>query len=292
MEIHGPSGSGKTVLLCEIAGNVQKQGGQIKFKDPEARLNNEFSKLFGMKPDDMEYERPNTVTKAFNAIHKWEPEPDDGTTVHGVFADSLAALSTDLEMDNEDGDKMGARRAKEFSEQFRKLTRVLANRNILMVCSNQLRVNLGAGPYGPKITVPGGKAIEYYPSLRLRCSNSKKLKKTRTIRGVEVEKVIGVETEIEVFKSSIDQPFRTATLPIIYDYGIDDIRANLQFVKSYAKGGTYTVNGDSLGKSLDDAIKAVEEEKLEKRLREEVIELWKEVEEKFAEGSERRPRHE
>ena len=36
VEIFGPSGCGKTVLLCEIAGGVQRQKGKIMFRDPEA----------------------------------------------------------------------------------------------------------------------------------------------------------------------------------------------------------------------------------------------------------------
>src|SRR3989304_5312943 len=35
---YGPSGSGKTVLACEVAGYIQRQGGQVNYKDSEARL--------------------------------------------------------------------------------------------------------------------------------------------------------------------------------------------------------------------------------------------------------------
>ena len=34
VEIYGKNSTGKTVLLCEIAGNVLSNGGQIMFKDP------------------------------------------------------------------------------------------------------------------------------------------------------------------------------------------------------------------------------------------------------------------
>ena len=71
-----------------------------------------------------------------------------------------------MEMEKDEGDKMGMRRAKEFSEELRKTARILAQSNMLMVCSNQLRVNVGA-TYGPKYTTPGGEAIGYYASLRL-----------------------------------------------------------------------------------------------------------------------------
>ena len=39
VEIFGPSGTGKTVLLCEIGGVIQRQNGDVRYGDPEARLN-------------------------------------------------------------------------------------------------------------------------------------------------------------------------------------------------------------------------------------------------------------
>lgn len=147
IEIMGQKKTGKTVLLCEIAGDVQRKNGQVQFGDPEGRLNKQFAQIFGLDPDTINYKRPDTVTEVFQEIRKWEPENPD--VINGIFADSLAALSTDLEMDKEDGDKMGMRRAKEFSEELRKTCRLLANNNWLMVGSNQLRQTQNTG-YGEK----------------------------------------------------------------------------------------------------------------------------------------------
>ena len=47
-EIFGPSGSGKTVLLSEIAGAVIRGKGEVMFRDPEARLNEKFAKIFDL----------------------------------------------------------------------------------------------------------------------------------------------------------------------------------------------------------------------------------------------------
>jgi RecA/RadA recombinase len=67
VEVFGPSGSGKTVLLSEIAGAVQRQGGSIMFKDPEARLNPQFAKLFGLELKEGDYSNPDTVNEVFKA---------------------------------------------------------------------------------------------------------------------------------------------------------------------------------------------------------------------------------
>ncbi len=284
VEIFGPSGAGKTVLLCQIAGNIQRAGGKVMFHDPEARLNKQFATMFGLVPEDLEYTTPDTVPEVFSSVREWLPEENDGK-LYGVFADSLAALSTEMEM-GETGDKMGMRRAKEFSEELRKTCRIITRTNALVVCSNQIRQSMDT--YGPKYKSPGGEAIGFYSSLRLRCGQAEKIKVKRTVRGKEHERAIGVKTKVEVFKSSVWKPFHTAEVYTLFDYGIDDIRGNLRFLKETAKTSTYTLGDENLGKSLEGAIRKVEQEGLEKRLRKEVIDLWNEVEATFVEP--RKPR--
>jgi len=284
VEIFGPAGCGKTVLLCEIAGAIQRANGQVMFHDPEARLNKQFAQIFDFNVSSIVYSTPNTVTEIFKTIRNWEP-PEG---LHGVFADSLAALSTTMEMESKDGDKMGMRRAKEFSEELRKTCRIISNENLLMVCSNQVRVNIDAGPWGQKYTTPGGEAIGFYSSLRLRAQKPQKIKETVTVAGKKVTHVIGVETEFEVFKSSVWKPYRTAPVIIIFDYGIDDVRANLQFIKDYTNNTNYQVGDRVLSNSMKKAITIVEEEGLVQQLKEEVISLWMKIEAQFS--SERAPK--
>jgi len=289
VEVFGPSGTGKTVLLCEIAGAVQRLGGQIKFKDPEARLNKQFAKLFDLEVDESNYDIPNTVAEVFAPLRKWKPSPQG--KVHGIFADSLAALSTEMEMDDKDG--MGMRRAKEFSEECRKTCRVITNENFLMVCSNQVRQNAGAtNPYSPKYVTPGGEAIPFYSSLRLKCSISEKITSKKTIKGKEISRVVGVKTDIEVVKSSVWKPYHTASIYIMFDYGIDNIRSNLKFLKQYGNeaGSKYFLGGESLGNSIESAITTVEENNLENELCEEVITVWESIEQQFSVDRKRKVR--
>lgn len=277
VEIFGPTGSGKTVMLCEIAGGVQRQGGKIQFKDPEARLNKQFAQIFDLDVDEVDYSRPATVPEVFKPIRSWNPEP--AGKIHGIFTDSLAALSTEMEQD--DKDKTGMRRAKEFSEECRKTCATITDKNFLMVCSNQERQNVNAGPYAPKTSATGGTAIGYYSSLRLKFGNAQKIKEKRTVSGKEITKVVGVETDVEVFKSSVWEPYHKATICILFAYGIDDIRTNLQYVKDLTKGSGYCVGENKLSNSMNEAIVMVEEQNLEEELREQVISIWNEVEALF-----------
>ena len=287
VEVFGPSQTGKSVLLSEIAGNIQNAGGDVLFADPESRLNDQFSKLFGLDVNDLDYMIPNTVTELFTELRKWKPasakhDSVPEGTVNGIFADSIAALSTDLELENAEGDKYGMRRAKELSQELRKTCRMIKDLDYLMICSNQVRVNIGAGPYGQKYTTPGGLAMEFYSSLRLRLSKVKELKRKGKVYGKDKERPMGVETKVKVVKSSVWRPSGEVVLTILWDYGIDDIRDNLQYIKSTTGDTVYRIGDMKLGRGLNNAIKDVEDDDLDDKLKEAVINLWEEVEDGFS----------
>lgn len=279
VEISGQESTGKTVLLCEIAGAIQRGGGEVSFHDPEARLNTQFARIFDLNTDDMQYLTPDTVTELFTEARKWIP---DNGQVNGIVADSLAALSTEMELKDDDGDKMGMRRAKEFSEQLRRTCRILKQTNTIMVCSNQLRENVDrVGKFSAKYKTPGGKGIPYYSSLRLRTDKTGSLTRSRTVKKVEYKHIYAIEIEVEVFKSSIWIPSRTAPVTIDFEYGIDDVRQNLKYVKFVTGASEFKVGDTKLGTKVGDAISAVEKDDLEDQLREQVIDLWEEIEEAF-----------
>jgi RecA/RadA recombinase len=278
VEVFGQNSTGKTVLLCEIAGNIQRKNGQVLFKDPEARLNKQFARLFGVDPDEIDYSTPDTVPEVFGPIQKWKPTNPD--VVNGIFADSLAALSTELEL--EKGDKMGMRRAKEFSQECRKICRILAKNNFLMVCSNQMRAT--GNTFGPSEAATGGNAIPYYSCLRIKLQVRKRLDREiefdtgrKDNKGKPVfyttKKFYGIVVDAFIAKSSVAMPYGTAPLYILGQYGIDDVRANLAWYKQVTKSSSYFAGG----RGLEEAIMIVEKENRTTELREAVIDLWEKL---------------
>jgi recombination protein RecA len=282
MEVFGPNSSGKSVLLSEMAGDVLRKGGEARFDDPEVTLNEQFAKIFDLDINKIKYDTPDTVTQVFENIRKWEPKSTG--KIHGTFTDSLAALSTNMEMEDDDGDKRGQRRAKEFSEGFRKNARILKQKNYLMVGSNQVRDNQEkANKYSPQFISTGGFAIGFYASIRLRANNPEKIVKEISYKGQKIKQAVGVKTEFEVFKNKVWTPYRKAPLYILWDYGIDDIRSNLTYLKEYTGATGYFLNEVKLGKSLDESIKTIESDpKMIIALKNEVIDLWEEIDLKFA----------
>lgn len=287
MEVFGPPATGKTAMAMEIAASVQSKGGEADIADPEARLDFEYAKNYGVEIDEKKYYQPDCVLdvrhkttgkvleEGLESIIKdrWAPKRTD--VVNVLVADSIAALSTSMEM--KDGDKRGQRKAKELHALCRTTARLIAKDNRLLVFTNQLTAN----EWGEDS--PGGVAIKFYASLRIQLRYKSKIELIKkNAAGKDVKKVIGVESEALIRKSSVDDPYRTAPLYLIFGFGLDDLRANLQYNKDMTKGTKYDCcNGEKMYVAMADAIRYVEDNDLEDEVREYTIDLWEEAQSLF-----------
>lgn len=312
IEMFGRSGTGKSALMCEILGGVQRKGGKISTQDPEGRINAAYAKVYGTTIDPRFYDRPDTVVQAFGNMREFilaNFRRTKTAPINAVGTDSLAALVTELEM-SKDGDKMGMRRAKDFSSETRKSARDIANSGNLVVCTNQVR----EGEHGD--ITPGGGSIEFYASTRLKLTSdhAKDVRKDLVVKTLlnetdeedtqedesllrdeakkavvkgrgkpkgetgKVEKILGIRTNVTVVKNSIDDPYRTAFVYIMFGYGIDDVRANLQWLKEMTQNKMYVTPNGKKYMAVNQAIAEVEANGLEKELREMVIDLWELIE--------------
>jgi recombination protein RecA len=270
LEIAGPAGSGKTAILAAIAASAQSKGGQVMFLDPEARFDKQYAEIYGIKLEGADYHRPNTVEEVFEKVYEWKPSRNGVPNV--IVTDSLAALSTEMEMD--DKDAYGMRRAKCFSEGFRKTARIISNNDWIIACSNQQR----DGQYGA--TTPGGQAIKYYCSLRISMKQVKKISKEKDFHGKKVSKELGIESECTIVKSSLDDPFRKCLVSIVFRKGIDTVRDELAFYKATMNETSYDCF-DKKYQSLDKATEYIEQNQMQDQLKERTIILWNEVESLF-----------
>ncbi len=303
VQVYSPNSTGKTTLMAEVLGAVMRDGGKYRVRDPEARLIPSYCETFGVVLNQDEIERTGTITDMFEGLigplvtktvgnakvtkrdtsQAWTPSPD---RVNIYAVDALAALASKMEM--EQGDKMGQKRAKDFSEGFRMISDHIYKHNILMFCTDQVRDNVGG--YGEAQKPGGGNAVGFYSSLRIKLRKTKDLTRKVELPGMaEAEKhVYGIEIEAFVKKSSLDRAFRTAPLRLIFNYGFDDIGANLQWLKAHGQMEEHPtkpdtkagyVVGDKNFVSLDGAIKYVEDEGLEQDIRDWVVDVWNQIEE-------------
>lgn len=275
VEIYGPNSCGKTALACEILASAQIRGGKTKFGDGEARLDAAYAEVYDFlvdMDDEDSYFKPNTAPELFDGIRNWNPEKTDAINVFA--ADSIAVLSTDLEL-SEEGDKRGQKRAKEIHAGLRKTRIKVEQENMIVVLTNH---ELDGD-------TPGGKGPGFYASLRLRLApqfpnNKVIMKKKIGAKKKEISVTKGVITTVTVKKSSIDEPYRTAPIYIMFNVGIDDIRANLQWQKDMTGVSKYIVGDREFG-IINKAIEYVEDNDLEDELREQIIDLWEDIQKQF-----------
>jgi recombination protein RecA len=278
VEIFGPAGVGKTALLASICGEAQHNRGDVLILDPEARLDREYARVYGLDLRDLgEYKRPDTVSEMFGMIRgklkNWK-ETEEASFINVIGTDSTAALTTEAEL--EDSDAYGGKRAKEFSEGCRVVAREISQATRLIVFTNQIRDKFGV-QFGDKKTTPGGHAVPFYSSLRIQIKQVTKLSREKTIKKVKLKNVFGIHSLARIYKSQIDAPYREADIFIVFDpqYGLDDIRGNLIYLKHMTKSNMYPAI-DQEFQALDEAIAYIEAD-LDKRnelLREEVIDTW------------------
>jgi RecA/RadA recombinase len=236
----------------------------------------EFIKSMGIKVTEDNLHRPRLIKEA-QALIMDAPQSENGC-INLVGIDSVAVLLSEL--DDEKGDKRGSARAKELHQLCRKALAAISDPTRLVAFTNQVQDVQDPMPGQAKTKTAGGYAIPFLASLRLSVTQIGKVDKTIKLGGKDIKRAIGVHSKVKVIKSSIDVPYREADIYIIFDYGIDDIRANLMYIKENSAQTTYwAVNENFQG--LDKAIKHIEDNNLQGQLKEAVINMWEEIDLNF-----------
>lgn len=238
VELSGLEGTGKSLICAQIIAETQRRGGQAVFFDSEMSVDRNFWKALGVNVRNVNYVPFNTLEDFFNkfelCIGAFRKVSKDGLLT--IFVDSVTQASVEKEMEAEHGvDGYNTGRAIVISKAMRKITSLIAKQRILPVFTNQVRYNMNAGPFGDKWIVPGGKALPFACSVRVRLANMGKLTK-------KDGEVIGMKAQAQVIKNRCGPNYRTAAFEIHYDSGIQDLASWLKFMKDYK-----IIDGDGRG---------------------------------------------
>jgi recombination protein RecA len=291
LEIYGENSSGKTTILGELWGSAQRAGGETKFLEPEAKIDVDYLRTFGIEVKLADIIRPSTVTEVeyfmIGALETtgsgktastkrsldkaWRPEPEN---INYAGLDSIASLASETEMLR--GDKMGQKKPKDMSEMFRRISDHIARYNIIFACSNQVRVNNDNGVLEPT----GGVATSFYTTVRIGLFKGKDLTKDAKLEGQEDKHkdvlVYGQDVYFYILKNHLDNPRRKGKLRMIFNYGIDDLGTNLEWLSTH--GGVPELAGKKYAAPFPHALKWCEENNLENEVREHVVERWRKLE--------------
>lgn len=245
VEFFGTEGGGKTSLALQTAAAVQKAGGQVAFFDYEYALSDEWAERQGVDIKKMWVFRPHYGEEFFMAVKDMAKY----NKVDLVIVDSVAAmLPKSMELVDEMKSFMGSQ-ARMFSQGLMSIQSAVGNSRMAIILINQIRMKIGVMFGNPEDT-PGGRALKFYYSIRLRVSKMNKA----TQHGNEMRH----EVKVKTVKNKVAMPFQEADFTISYpilgldgdepevDDSADDITIAIRkkLVRAGKAGGWYTVVED------------------------------------------------
>lgn len=248
VEVFGQESSGKTTLALTAIKECQKMNGVAVFLDTEHALDRERAKALGVDLKKMIYAAPETLEEVFqyaeDIIEVIRKKDTERPVI--IVWDSVAATPTKAEVEGDYDDRHVGVQARAMSQGLKKITSKISQHNILFMCVNQMRTNVGV-MYGNPDTTPGGRALRYYSSMRVKISKVGQHKEG----GV----VAGIKCKIKTEKNKIAPPFAETEFTILFDKenaGIDSIGSLLDAGHKELFGGTagwYDIQGKKMRKN-------------------------------------------
>jgi len=210
IEIYGPESSGKTTLALEAANKVQKANGVVAFIDVEHALNPPYAKTIGIDLDKLIFSQPNSGEQAMNIVEKLI----DTNKCDMIIIDSVAALTPQKELDGDMESKQMGEQARLMGKALRKINSKASKAGVTLLFINQVRDKIGI-MWGDKESTPGGKALKFYTSIRLRIVRTGSQKKGT--------KIISNIVKVIVKKNKCAAPFGQAIFEIKFNKGVNKI---------------------------------------------------------------------
>lgn len=207
IEIYGKEASGKTSVALNAAADVQRRGGNVLFVDAEQALAPDYAATLGVDVSKLAISQESVAEEVFNLL----TIAITSDTVDLVIVDSVASLIPRAEMEIEDRQTMGAL-ARVMSQRMRVLVQHAKRHNCTVIFLNQTREKIGV-MYGNPETTPGGNALKFYASLRVKVNRTEIVK--------EGTQEIGTKVRLRVEKNKVAPPFQVGTTILTFAQGIN-----------------------------------------------------------------------
>ena len=266
IEIFGAESSGKTTLALHVLAEAQRKGGVCAFIDAEHALDPEYAKKIGVNINDLLISQPDSGEQALEIVEALVRSKE----ISVIVIDSVAALTPKTEIEGEMGDQQIGLQARLMSKALRKLSAIISKTGTTVVFLNQTRMKIGV-IFGDPTTTPGGMALKFYSSVRIRLTRLAQIKRK--------DEIIGSRIRAKVVKNKIAAPFRTVEFDIYYDEGIsklaDIINIGLKNNIIKRRGSWYEFKENKIGQGMEGAKEFLKEnnkimKELEKEVREQI----------------------
>jgi len=243
-QFHGESSTAKTVFATHILREAQRKGFYSMLVDSENAFNPDFAESLGLDPKKLIYAAPSTIESCFETIHKTitEIREEDKDTPIVIAYDSIAVSPSKAEFEAEsyEGNNMlGAIRAKATGSCLRRINPILRQHKVSLVIINQLRSKVGVMYGSPDTMAAGGRSLEYYLAVNLKCISNK----TSDLLKDDLKNVTGIKGIIRNTKNKVSVPFQECEFELKwapYGQGLDK---NTGLVKLLEKDGKIKRNG-------------------------------------------------
>mgnify|MGYP001559419298 CR=1 FL=1 len=231
VSISGQEGSGKTTLATALIAACQRDGGIAMLSDNECAYDPGWAvNVLGVDPDALVLAQAETADEVFESIEVGveavrKKVPADKAPILFVW-DSVASTPTKREVEEGlTGEAAIGEKARLLSNRFNgRVQRFCMEQNVTLLIVNQLREKIGQ-MYGDKWTEPGGNAIRFAASVRLRLHP---VAKGSVKRGDEhIGRLVGVKT----LKNKVAIPYRTCQLKLMFAHGFDEAWAVINHAK-------------------------------------------------------------
>lgn len=242
IEIFGPEGSGKSTLALHILAEAQKKGGVGAFVDAEHAMDPDYAKKIGVNVEELLISQPSSGEEALEIVESLVRSGE----VDVIVVDSVAALVPKAEIAGEMGEFQIGLQARMMSQCCRKLAAIISKTKTSVIFVNQTRMKIGVR-YGDPTTTPGGLALKFYSSVRLKLARIAKIK--------QADEIVGSRIRAKVVKNKVAAPFKTAEFDIYYNEGISQLVDVLKFALKQEvitrKGSYFKYKEKNLGQGVE-----------------------------------------
>ena len=228
-EIVGEEATGKSLLSYMILKDCQDKGGIPVLIDTENAVNEDFLELLGLKlyPEgSLVYIQVDSVEKVFSSIENIirKIKENRGDKLCCIVWDSVAGTSTDAEMQKDHGESTVGMHARMIGQGLRKTIRFIGKERVALVFLNQMRQKIGV-TFGDDLVAPGGKAIPFFASTRIRLYRDGFVKAGKDTLGV------GIRPFTQ--KNRMGPPKREAKLKMYFNRGLIDEESWLEVLSQF-----------------------------------------------------------